>query len=180
MSDLTQTWPPRAKGPMWKTPIAVTKKAKKQLRTGRRSKEKSNKDKARDRDNRRCRFPLCGCKGTGLALEVSHDKHKGSGGNPTGDRSKPELLITLCVHRHQTGRVSRHAQNIRTRYLTDRRNNGPVAWELRRDVLHSLGLAAGEARGMWIEVARERAPQLLEELEPWQKTVLKALAEMRL
>lgn len=33
-------------------------------------------------------------------LEYAHLEHRGMGGNPTGDRTQPEKLITLCFICH--------------------------------------------------------------------------------
>jgi len=189
-------------GDLTKPSRTARKKAKVTARRTSDRIEREHKAAARRRDRYRCRFPLCGCKRIGLTVEprveVSHDRHKGMGGNPKGDRSVPELLITLCPHRHQDGQVSRHKGTLRTRYLTDRANSGPVAWDV--DAAYALealrragcGLPLGglplvplHEQGLndhveWVEVARERAVQQLAPLHPWQERLLKNLAEMDL
>lgn len=189
-------WPPRVKGPMWKPSRTATKVAKHRGRMASQKKERDHKAEAKKRDGYRCRFPLCGCSRIKLALEAriesSHDKHKGSGGNPAGDRSVAALLMTLCKHRHQDGAVSRHKGTLRSRYLTDQQNNGPVAWDV--DVEALMGLFEGpgalpktlftvikrnaNAGTGYVEVARERAIQQLAPLEAWQRSILEALADM--
>lgn len=171
-------WPATRRGPMFKTPRAAARAALHRRRRDRRTAETDHKAVARRRDGQRCRWPLCGCKRIGLRLEVSHDRHKGAGGDPTGARSKPEVLITFCFHRHQDGIVSRHKQTLRVRYLTPKKNAGPVAFEVKRSALARLGLEL--PAGDWLEVARERAVQNLEPLEPWQLAALRRLGEMDL
>lgn len=50
-------------------------------------------------DGHRCRVP--GCRYSLLRVEVAHEKHRGMGGNPTEDRTVPEVLIALCLRHHQ-------------------------------------------------------------------------------
>jgi len=155
----------------------ASKKRKCDQRMSRSLVEQKNKRSARARDKFKCRFPWCGCARIKLSidarLEVSHDVHKGMGGNPSGDRSTTAGLITLCRHRHQDGRVSRHKGTLRTRYLTHRGNDGPVAWEVDLDAFSEPSMGA-----RWFEVAREKAVQTLEPLTQQQEHVLRALAEM--
>lgn len=177
-------------GDLRKPSRTARKKAKLKTTKDRRTTETTNKRSAKARDKWRCRFPLCGCKKLGLAmdarLESSHDKHKGAGGNPSGDRSLTELLITLCLHRHQDGIVSRHKGTLRTVYLTAAKNDGPVAWEVAADALPRITRTCVAALGMprtrseWIEVAREVAVQQLADVLPWQRRILDSLAEMDL
>jgi hypothetical protein len=174
---LRKTWPFR-------------RRIKPRPRTTRLSREeRAHKDEARIRDKFRCRFPLCGCqrwldRPLKKVLTVSHDKHKGMGGDPTGERSLPPGLVTLCKWRHQDGMISRHACNIRAIALTDRGNDGPVAWEILGMSLATLGLPVAVAASLhvtadgWVEVAREKDIQQLEPLAPWQRLILERLAEM--
>lgn len=159
----------------WKPSRTARKKAQLATRVERRTKEDREKAKVRRRD-KFCRFPLCGCRKLKLRLEVSHQEHKGIGGNPKGDRSTADLLILLCDHRHQYGAVSRHKGTMRTRALTTAGMNGPVAWDVD---LNALRRRAGHL-GKWMEVARETAVQKLELLTPYQREVLEQLAEMEL
>jgi hypothetical protein len=103
--------------------------------------ERDQKADVRRRD-RGCRFPLCGCRRLGLSLEarqeVSHDKHKGIGGNPAGDRSVAALMVQLCLHRHQDSRISRHKGTMRARALTRHGYNGPVIWEADRATIRDI------------------------------------------
>jgi hypothetical protein len=135
------------------------------------------KGKVRRRD-RYCRFPLCGCRALKLRLvaraEVSHQRHKGMGGNPSGDRSLAEGMLLLCVHRHQDGSISRHKGTLRAVPLTAKGMNGPVKWEADASRLWPL---AGEK---WVELARESAVQQLEPLTPKQQVILERLATMAL
>jgi hypothetical protein len=146
--------------------------------------EQKNKAIVRRRD-RKCRFPLCGCAKLKLRLEVSHDEHKGMGGDPSGGRSEPDKMILLCVQRHQDGAVSRHHQTLRVRYLTKDGTNGPVAWDVDRSELQGSFLVWTEktvlvckAKSRWIEVARESAVGVCEPFTPRQREILEQLATM--
>lgn len=146
------------------------KKAERETKLARRAHEDKEKAKVRKRDRYACRFPLCGCRQLGLRLEVSHDEHKGMGGNPSGDRSTADKMILFCTHRHQHGNISRHHGTLRLVYLTKDGTNGPVAFELHGD-------AFGRS-GTWFEVARETRPGHLAPLEAWQQSILEHLADM--
>lgn len=76
----------------------------------------------------RCRFPLCRCHERGLALEVAHFRHKSMGGNPTMDRTTPDIMILVCSLRHQHGLWSMHRRTIFPWALTPDGFDGPVAW----------------------------------------------------
>lgn len=106
-----------------------------------------NKDEVRDRD-RVCRFPLCPCHRFGLFLEVSHREHKGMGGDPTGERSAPELMVLVCNWRHKESRYSIDKKTVRWVPLTDAGAKGPIAWEIWAPWLFGH---------KWTEFARESA-----------------------
>lgn len=178
--------------PMWKTTRTATKKARLKMRQDRARDERDNKAKVRRRD-RGCRFPRCGCRKLGLKLEarpeVSHDKHKGMGGNPSGDRSTTALMVQLCGHRHQDAPISRHKGTLRTRYLTDGGYDGAVAWCIEIETACKLWPHLGKLKQLlhtwpdaWtgICVATESRPGVLEPLAPWQLDVLDTLAKMDL
>lgn len=176
--------------PMWKTSRTARVKAKLKDKLRIQADEKKNKAQVRRRD-RGCRFPMCGCRKLGLKLdarpEVSHDRHKGMGGNPAGDRSLPELMVQLCVHRHQDGPISRHKGTMRAVYLTAEGYNGPVAWEIDIAMYAYLVAVQNGQRGpsvpkapVWREVARERKVGVLEPLTADQHETLDILAEMDL
>jgi len=107
--------------------------------------ENKNKEKVRDRD-RKCRFPLCPCHRFGLFLEVSHAEHKGMGGDPTGERSAPYLMLLVCNWRHKESRYSIDKKSLRWVPLTDRGSDGPIAWQARVPWLMGND---------WVEIARE-------------------------
>lgn len=165
-------------------PSATKRKIKKQkVRLGLKKKEDSNKGIVRRRD-RSCRFPLCGCRRLGLKLdarkEVSHQKHKGMGGDPTGERSLPALMIWLCKHRHQDGAVSIHKGTLKARPLTKDGMNGPIAWDVDSETLFP-GMYHGVNKELrWFEVAREVKVQQLEPLSAKQQIILERLGEMEL
>jgi len=144
---------------------------------GRRLKREERENKAKVRDaagmgyqaelEGRCRFPLCGCYERNLFVEVSHQKHKGMGGDPTGERSQPELMICLCNWRHKEAKFSVDKGNLRWIPLTDQGANGPVVWEM---YLPDAG---------WFELAREVAIRVLGELTPRGLYILNDLANLR-
>lgn len=165
-----------------KPTAAGRRKKKLELRKTSQKHELDEKGKCRRRD-RGCRFPRCGCRKLGLTLkvflEVSHDKHKGMGGNLAGDRSTSRDMATFCKHRHQGGRVSIHKRTLRGVHLErDLGYDGPVAWLVDGRAIE--GFAAYRNSAGWIEVARERAVGVLEPLLPWQEELLDRLAEMEL
>lgn len=126
--------------------------------------ELTSKRQVRDED-RFCRFPLCGCDRERLPWEVAHLRHKGMGGNPTGDRSAPELLIYLCSARHRTSAISLHAGTLHVEPLSAvLGTRGPCAFSVRLD-------------DAWIEVGRERDDlHDFEEFTPEQRRILLDLA----
>jgi hypothetical protein len=126
--------------------------------------ENKHKQQVRDRD-KTCRFPLCGCRARGLFLEVSHKIHKGMGGDPTGERSVPELMVYLCNWRHKEGTFAIDRETLRWLALTSKGAAGPIAWEMR------IGSA-------WIALAREVSIGVWEPFSRDQKRILDGLAEM--
>lgn len=159
--------------PLWKPSRTDRKKLTLSRRRERKQNEDGAKAEVRKRDKFRCRFPLCGCGKLKLPLEVSHDFHKGIGGNPKGDRSTPEIMVLLCNHRHQYGKVSRHAGTLRALAQTGDGYNGPVTWQV-----EGSALGMPEWDGQWIELARESSPGVLEPLTDWQREALTQLAMM--
>ena len=55
---------------------------------------------ARQRDGNRCRVPECEHRTAKLPIDVAHERHRGMGGNPKGDRTILEGLIALCRSHH--------------------------------------------------------------------------------
>ncbi len=179
-------WPPRWTAPVPKPTRTERKRGQASIRRTRKTAEEQQKGGAKARDGYRCRFPLCGCRTKSYGVmafpEASHDQHKGAGGNPKGDRSKAPLLMTLCHWRHQEAPVSRHKGTLRAVYLTDAKNNGPVAWEVKREAIspHVLAQVRCFVQDEWLRVATEKDVQKLEPLEPWQARLLAVLARMQL
>lgn len=148
--------------------------------------ERVEKEKVRLRD-RHCRFPRCGCltSRTVSALKrvptVSHDFHKGMGGDPTGAVSIASLMVLLCKWRHQDAPVSRHAGTMQTRYLTPDNNDGPLAFLVD---LHAVYPGLYAHAGVWFEVGHEHYVEggsgelRLAPLTVEQENVLADLAEM--
>lgn len=184
-AKLTSTWPPAFTGPAWKGSRTASKKQKVADRKKATTAEANHKKTAKKRDHYRCRFPLCGCKQLGLALEArlesSHHRHKGMGGNPDGDRSLPWLLVTLCKHRHQDAAVSIHRGTLRPKFLTSKAYDGIIAWEVDLDLLkHRREGSRPCGVSQWLEVARERAIGEWQPFTDRQRAILEKLAEMDL
>lgn len=135
--------------------------------------EDKHKAEVRRRD-KTCRVPLCGCKRFKLPMHVSHQVHKGMGGDPTGERSQPELMVYVCSARHRENVVSIDRGTLRWRAVTEAVGaNGPIVWEVDRASV----LLGGEG---WFELARERSIGAWEPLAPVQRSVLVQLAQMLL
>lgn len=115
--------------------------------------EDKQKDKVRVRDRRRCRFPRCGCKRFNLALHVSHQHHKGMGGNPAGDRSTTDQMVLVCSARHRENEFAIDRGTIRWRALTDKGADGPIAWDI--DYAQYWKLERPRHGERWQEIARE-------------------------
>lgn len=154
--------------------------------------ERAEKAKVRQRDSG-CRFPLCGCRKLGLQVkarrEVSHDRHKGMGGNPIGDRSTASEMVQLCTHRHQDARFSRHKGTIRAFKQTSMGYSGAVDWYAEAETLirhfphlGKMTLAYRTWPDGWqgVALAYETMPGHLAPLADWQREVLDVLAEMDL
>lgn len=63
------------------------------------AKEQKAMQAALKRDERKCRKPRCTeAKRLDLPIDPCHmkDKHRGMGGNPAGDRTQRQLIISLC------------------------------------------------------------------------------------
>lgn len=174
------TWRRESNEPIPKPSIADRKRRRKANRLELERDERDQKAEVRRRD-KRCRFPLCDCSRLSLRLEVSHETHKGMGGNPAGDRSDASTLFLLCVWRHQLGRIARGKGTLKPRYLTDKQANGPVAWMVD---LESMGLFY-KLRGMsddpkWFEVAREISIGVWEPFTNAQLEILTQLRQMEI
>lgn len=145
--------------------------------------ERIHKAIARERDGNRCRFPLCGCNdskifGMKAALTVSHCEHKGMGGDPTGKRSLPAGLLSLCRWRHQDAPISIHSGMLRVVFLDPEQGcNGPLAFEV--NFKAKAGWDADyDGPDEWIQVARELQPCILAPMTLQQQMHLRYLAEM--
>lgn len=171
------TWPPTWDRPHFKE-LGSKKVATGLKREKRAAKEKTKKTTVRGRD-KYCRFPLCGCKRFRLALHVSHQRHKGMGGNPKEDRSEPELMVLVCSARHRENVMSIDQKTIRWKALTPDGADGPIAWDV--DARALLGLARFKAgRGDWMELARETAIHVYEPITSRQRAILEKLAGMEI
>lgn len=161
--------------------------ARARAKKARASKLRENKNKqAVRRDDVYCRFPLCRCRELSIMQHVSHQVHKGMGGNPKEDRSIPSLMIMLCAHRHREAAISIDNKTLRWRGRTTAGARGPVTWQIKHEALvdHGLIVEPGERSEPipvvdgWVEVAVEIAPHTCHPLDEWQRAILDRLAGM--
>lgn len=166
------TFPVRWTKPNFKTPIA------KKVVSGLRRKARVSKEQAQmqavRKEDRFCRFPLCGCKAFKLRQDVCHTVHRGVGGNPAGDRSDTAFLILLCSARHRENIVSLDRKTMRIRPLTRLGLRGPCAFDVDAQAL------LPRARVRWVEVGREKARHYFEPFTPEQRVILEKLKGMEL
>lgn len=110
--------------PMWKDAAGTFRLERQERRRKRVSAEDDVIADAKKRDGYRCRFWRCRLK---LVLHGSHlERHRGMGGNPLGDRTTLDNIITQCARHHQ---LFDH-DDIDIRPLTNRGADGPCEfWE---------------------------------------------------
>lgn len=152
--------------------LKVARATKRKQRAG---DERVEKAKVRQRD-RYCRFPLCGCQKLGLALEVSHSRHKGAGGDPTGQRSQADWMVYLCCGRHRTNKFAVDQGTLRWCALSPEGADGAILWQA-----HVMSFSSHVPAVMgWVTLATETAPHVFEPFTPEQACFLRKLAEMTL
>jgi len=134
-------------------------------------KRKLEEDKVMKRVRRQdvyCRFPMCGCRKFHLSLHVAHEKHRGMGGNPSGERTTEAGLILLCSARHKENRVALDRGTLLIIPINGQDGmRGPCVWHVCLN-------------GTWAEVGREVIPHQFEPFTPAQLGILEALKEMTL
>jgi hypothetical protein len=176
-------------GSNFKSPKVSTKVRRALKRDERDGKEEKHKRAVRAREKHQCRFPLCGCRRFRFINHVAHLKHKGIGGDQTGDRSQVQWMILVCPPRHREHLFSIDKKTIMPVPVTTQGTDGPVAWMIRGVDLAVFvgygylidGIPTGDrVDGEWLTLAKESKPGILEPLKPWQREVLEILAEMRL
>lgn len=115
--------------------IATAKPAKgtawqesKRVRAEHKAHEDREMAKARKRDMAAChgcRWPACEHMPKKPRLEVSHCfEHRGSGGNPSGDRTRRDLLLLACFIHHDLI----DAKDAKVEALTHEGTDGPCAF----------------------------------------------------
>jgi hypothetical protein len=154
-------------------PPGPTAKARAKRARASKANENANKQLVRARDVR-CRFPLCRCRLRGDPLHVSHQRHKGMGGNPAGDRSLPAGMMLLCAWRHREAPVSIDRGTLRWRPLTLDGAGGPVAWDAQLPAIPIEWRPGPGSVDGWITIA---VGVTLHQyyFEPWQATLLDRL-----
>lgn len=151
------TWPPRWDGPQFKG-AKTSRVSKRVARAKQRIDEDRNKQAVRRRD-KRCRFPMCGCRKLKIQPHVAHLEHKGMGGNPEGDRSQPEKMILVCACRHRENAVSLDRGTLACVPLTADGTAGPVKWLIQTSEVPTRFTRHGERylTPDWLELFREDA-----------------------
>lgn len=117
--------------------------------------ERQAKEDSKLRDGLCCRVPWCNY--DGYALHSAHQKHKGMGGNPTGDRNTTAGLMTVCAMHHREGKFALDKGTLRYVALDPEAVcNGPVSWQ-------------AKVEGRWLEVATETITRHSETTWRWLK-----------
>lgn len=73
-------------------------RAKRKRKAKSKATEREIMNQARARDGG-CRYP--GCRYLSVPIEVEHERHRGMGGNPNGDRTTQQTVISLCRNHHR-------------------------------------------------------------------------------
>lgn len=136
------------------TPLAHERRTRK---AGQKGAEKAAMDKVRKRD-KGCRFPLCRCRRVGIRLEVSHDLHRGMGGNPAGDRTDPATMVQVCAWRHTQGIFALDKGSIRWVPMTTLGANGHIQWQIDKALVDYMRHQHGPrpTEPVWMSLAFER------------------------
>jgi hypothetical protein len=94
------------------------------------SHERAEMTAAKVRDHYRCRWPNCEFRTKQLPIEAAHIfQHRGSGGDPSGERTERKLIASLCKIHH--GLLDRAELDIQA--MTDEKADGPLAFFVRAD-----------------------------------------------
>lgn len=161
----------------FKEPPVSAKVRRRRKHQDRQSVEQDQMQAVRRRD-KYCRFPLCGCGKFRLQLEVSHREHRGMGGDLTGERSHPDLLLLLCSARHRENIVAIDRGSLRWLEIgRDAADDPLIAWEVDRHAIEPHYLARSD-EPVWMELARETALHVFEPFTHEQLAILRTLAEM--
>jgi hypothetical protein len=174
MSYEPNAFPVRATSSMFKPSKAESRAERDEKKQAVKDKEDRNKSGARKRDDWMCRFPRCSCHSKRLHPEVAHaDGDKGSGGDH-GTKSHRSQLVCLCPGRHRESRISLHRKTLRIEWLTEDKADGAIRWWVNVAVLDDP-LATVP---VWVVVASESRPRVLEPLSKEQGALLERIAEM--
>lgn len=131
-----------------------------------------------------CRFPLCGCRRRGIRLEVSHSEHRGSGGNPAGDRTDTSTMVQVCAWRHKEGIFSIDKHSLRWVPMTTLGANGSIQWQVDMalvDYIRGGRVGTRPVQPRWMQVVVEtpgRSRAMVMVMSDLQRDVLGWLATM--
>lgn len=102
---------------------------RKEARAARVAAEQKVMQDAKKRDGGKCRVPRCEYAKRELPVDPCHFTHRGMGGNPDGDRTTREQVISLCRIHHSM--FDRGDLDISP--MTDAGADGPCAYSVRSE-----------------------------------------------
>jgi hypothetical protein len=74
--------------------------ARRERRAARVQSEQRAMRAAKTRDKHRCRVPRCEFARKDMPIDACHLTHRGMGGNPSGDRTTRDQVVSLCRIHH--------------------------------------------------------------------------------
>lgn len=137
-------------GPLPKPVKGTALLASRQRRADRVAHEQREMQAALKRDERKCRVPRCEFAGKKLPIDPCHLTHRGSGGNPSGDRTRRDLIVSLCRVHH--GLFDAAQMDVRPQ--TDAQADGPLDFLMLAES-GRMEVFASERVG-WVSVERSR------------------------
>lgn len=117
----------------------------------RRSNEQKIMQQAKRRDGNVCRIPRCEYRTKDLPIDCCHMRHRGAGGNPSGDRTVTPLLFAACRIHH--GLYDRGELDVQPQ--TDRGADGPMDWLMPNPITGRMEVFASE-KSIGVSVERGR------------------------
>ncbi len=107
-------------------PLAGTGKLERDARKATHKAHEQREMQAAKKRDKVCRFPRCPFT-KHLVLDPAHLRHRGMGGNPKGDRTTRDSVITLCRRHHDQF----DRGDLEIEVLTPRGTDGPCMFSLR-------------------------------------------------
>ncbi len=111
--------------PNWKPIKGTALIERRSRRAARVSAEQREMRAAKKRDRGKCRWPSCQYAKQGIPIDAAHIiRHRGMGGNPSGERTSRNCVAALCRFHH--GMLDSAVIDIQP--LTDAGTDGPMAF----------------------------------------------------